>query len=141
MKKQRLDAGVHFDFEVLGIVTTFRDYKLAWVINNSLGIELKKEEDLLLQFVDYELEISHFTYSTENTKVRLLRNRSLGEESMESLYLIPEMPSVDFFLTISVPSDLVDSKTATTELRSTRGIEYVGTIDLESVKSRENFLE
>ncbi len=141
MKKQRLDAGIRFDFEVFGIVTVFKDYKLAWVINKTLSIDLARKEDLILRFIDHNLEISNYSHSTENTRFRLLRNKSQDSEFGESLHLIPELPSIDFFLTISTSPDFIDEDSFVSELRRNKGIEYVGKIDLSTLKSRENFLE
>ena len=141
MKRQRLDAGVRFDFDVYGIVTVFRGFKLAWVINKFLKVNLSKKEDLTLRFIDYDVQVSHYRYAAGNTMVRLLKNKSHETGSGESLYLIPELPSIDFFLTISSSSDSIDRDDVVNRLRLSNGIEYVTRIDLSTVKSAENFLE
>ena len=50
MKKSRLDIEYDFDFELLGIHSSARGYKLAWEINQALGIQLVKQPDLVVGF-------------------------------------------------------------------------------------------
>jgi len=42
MKKKRLDIEYSFDFDLFGISSTVKVYKLDWEINQSLGSKLKK---------------------------------------------------------------------------------------------------
>ena len=45
MKKNKLVIEYDFDFELLGILSSARGYKLAWEINQALGIQLVKQQD------------------------------------------------------------------------------------------------
>lgn len=42
MKKSKLLYETTFDFDLLGLVAPLKDYKLAWLINTTLGIRLKR---------------------------------------------------------------------------------------------------
>lgn len=137
MKRQRLQADYEIDFELLGIVSTFRDFKLAWNLNQNLHLSLVKKKDLRLQFVDHELVVSNFLYETENSQMWLIKNRSHEIDERDGTYFVPELTEMDYFLRISgaeYDTDWLES------LRSIVGIEYVLKIDLDQLKSKENFI-
>ena len=137
MKRQRLRAEYEIDFVLLGIVSAFRDFKLAWNLNHKLHLDLVKKKDLRLQFLDHEIVASNFLYQTENSQMWLIKNRSHQMEEHEGRYLVPELTEMDYFLRISgaeIDSDWLSS------LRAITGIDYVYKIDLDQLKSKENFI-
>ena len=46
MKKSRLAAVYEFDFELIGIVSMVKEYKLAWNLNQLNLFHLVKAEDI-----------------------------------------------------------------------------------------------
>jgi hypothetical protein len=46
MKKNKLIIEYEFDFELFGMSTAAKGYKLAWEINRVLGIHFVKKDDL-----------------------------------------------------------------------------------------------
>ena len=50
MKKSKLIIDYQFDFELFGVIATVKGYKLAWEINQELGIQLIKQPDLVVGF-------------------------------------------------------------------------------------------
>jgi hypothetical protein len=137
MKRQRLQVDYEIDFEVFGIVSAFKDYKLAWNLNDRLHINLSRQSDLRLQFVDFELIVSNYLYQTENTQVSLIKNRSHEMDGKEGAYFIPELIKMDYFLRIMDPEMGEKWMSA---LRAIPGVEYVNRIDLDRLKSKENFI-
>ena len=64
MKKAKLLVEPTFDFELLGIVSPIRDYRMAWLVNKELELNLVKADDLELEFLSAEkLEISQYFLS------------------------------------------------------------------------------
>lgn len=140
MKKQKLIVDFEFDFDVFGIVSTFKDYKLAWNINKSLNISLQKKNDIAIKFVDSELVVSHFSYSTESLMFQLIRNKSFKQLGGENQYLIPELPKMDYFVMVNGEFGDWDHNSVQNKLRKTTGIEFVTKLEIEKLKSRENFI-
>ena len=140
MKKQKLLVDFEFDFDVLGIVSTFKDYKLAWNINKNLHVNLRKEKDITLNFIDNELVVSHYRYRTESSESQLLRNKSMELSEGENQYLIPEMPKMDFFFLIQGEINGLNENEIQDKLRKTDGVEFVMKLDVENLRSRENFI-
>jgi hypothetical protein len=80
MKKKKLEADINFDFTVIGLITTLKEYKLAWHLNAALGIQLAKERDIEMEFVKTQnIVISNYFYETEHSYIRMLKNKSISE--------------------------------------------------------------
>ena len=52
MKKNRLASDYPFDFELIGIVSSVKEYKLAWHLNQLPEFHLIKAEDVKIEFSD-----------------------------------------------------------------------------------------
>ena len=50
MKVNKLVVDFDYNFKMLGIISSAKEYKLAWSINQYLKIHLIKTEDINLQF-------------------------------------------------------------------------------------------
>src|SRR5262245_28466343 len=97
MKKKRLDVEFSYDFELLGIHSSARGYKLAWEINQILNVQLQKKEDLKIHDKSGEFSFSHFEHQSMINTLRLFRNKPNEAES-SVLLLVPEHPAVDYIL-------------------------------------------
>ncbi|MEC7857780.1 MAG: IPExxxVDY family protein, partial [Bacteroidota bacterium] len=61
------------DYSLIGIVSTSKEYKIAWVLNNTLEISLVKEKDEKINLINNEsIYISHFIYKREKKYLRLI---------------------------------------------------------------------
>lgn len=140
MKKSKLLFETTFDFDLLGLVAPLKDYKLAWLINATLGIRLKKTEDYHLEFLNQpDLIISQFMLKKEHGFIQLLKNKSYPVGGRSS-YLIPELQSMDYFLLCQDFTDEVDLNTYIDGLSNARGIHSIVKIDTNKLKSKENLL-
>ncbi|GAB2993202.1 IPExxxVDY family protein [uncultured Cyclobacterium sp.] len=140
MKKSKLLFETTFDFDLLGLVAPLKDYKLAWLINTTLGIRLKKTEDYHLEFLNQpDLIISQFMLKKEHGFIQLLKNKSYPVGG-RSRYLIPELLSMDYFLLCQDFTDEVDLNTYIDALSNVSGIHSIVKIDTIKLKSKENLL-
>ncbi|MFC2176716.1 IPExxxVDY family protein [Bacteroidota bacterium] len=99
------------DFELFGIVSHLKDYRVCWMLNEILALELKRIDDFqeekekpeipcYAQFI-WEDEINH-------REIYLIANQPILKSAMQvtgTLFeteklelLIPEKPKVDYFL-------------------------------------------
>ncbi len=96
-KKHTLTFEQTFDFDMVGICSHHSDYRLAWGINQCLTIQLSRcEEDYIVTNKKGEAVSSHSMYEFADEENRL--DYFLVKNKMHGNYLIPEKPSVDFFL-------------------------------------------
>ncbi|MEB2776227.1 IPExxxVDY family protein [Algoriphagus sp. D3-2-R+10] len=140
MKKAKLLIEHTYDFELLGLVSPVRDYKMAWLINRDLDLDLIKSEDLLLEFLTLpSLKISQYFLSLPHGFVQLLRNKALNSTNQVS-YLIPELKSMDYFLLVQDETFQISINTFANQLAKNRYIQNVMKLDVSKLKSKENLL-
>ena len=96
-KKHILHFDQEYDFELIGICSHHNDYRLAWAINEQLGISLiKTDEEHLVTNKKGEIQSQHSKYVFKDAEnlitYYLVKNKGQGK------YLIPEKPTIDYFL-------------------------------------------
>ncbi|MEB2781704.1 IPExxxVDY family protein [Algoriphagus sp. C2-6-M1] len=140
MKKAKLLIEHTYDFELLGLVSPVRDYKMAWLINRELDLDMIKSDDLLLEFLTLpSLKISQYFLSLPHGFVQLLRNKALNSTNQVS-YLIPELKSMDYFLLVQDETFQISINTFANQLAKNRYIQNVMKLDVSKLKSKENLL-
>jgi len=140
MKKPKLLFDIRYEFDLVGIVAPLKDYKMAWAVNQSLGINLCKSDDFELNFINQPtLKIAKFLEETENGFIQLLKNRSLNENST-SLFLIPELKFIDFFLLVQDQTGQLKINSYIDKLSQSALIQNAVKLDIEKIKSKENLL-
>ena len=141
MKKNRLIASFDFDFSLLAIVSQLREYKLAWIINQELGIHLVKQQDEVFHFLgDKKLCISNYLYCTEYSNIRLIFNRSREETSVSVGHLIPELKQFDYLMLIEGFEDSLIVQEVRDTVKKINGIQLVNQIEVDQLKSRDNLI-
>ena len=139
IKKNKLEIQYSYDFELLGIRTSLKGYKLGWQLNKILRINLVKQEDLVLHYRK-ELTSSHdhYAYRTPLNQLHLFRNRPLDTENAVP-ELVPEFPHFDFILMTQSEENLSGNRLQE-YLRTIPSVELVTLIPLTSLKSKDNFI-
>lgn len=140
MKKNKLIFDFQIDFEILGIVSPVKDYKLAWAINKQLELRLKKVDDYLLEQVNQaDLLVPQFLQKKEHGFVQLLKNKS-STFGPAPAYLIPELRMMDYFMLIQDFTEELNLNTYIERLSEVNFIQNVVKIDASKLKSKENLL-
>ncbi|MCH7402954.1 IPExxxVDY family protein [Belliella kenyensis] len=140
MKKTKLLVDNIYDFELLGFIAPLKDYKMAWVINNCLDMNLVKSKDFELQFLDdTAMIISQYMIEKEHGYVQLLKNRSVNQ-NVNVRYLIPELKIMDYFLLIQDYTEELDINLYIERLSKSNLIQNVVKLDVNKIKSKENLL-
>lgn len=140
MKKAKLFIEPTYDFELLGLVSPVRGYKMAWLINRELGLDLVKWEDLELEFLTTpSLKIAQYFLTLPHGFVQLLKNKALNTTNQVT-YLIPELKYMDYFLLVQDETFQISIDTFAEELAKNRYIQNVIKLDVTKLKSKENLL-
>jgi len=86
------------DFCLLGVVSDEPDYRLCWMINQSLDMDFEKQEDLLLYHrkLNEEQVFSLFSFHDNDSLItyRIIKNRS------ENAYFLEELKNIDYLIHI-----------------------------------------
>jgi len=138
MAKILLDEEFDFDFKLLGISSHVQDYRICWVVNKMLGLDLiKLDEEIIIRVVKGEdpITFSTYYYLDEDSEVEfeLISNRH------EQGYLVPEMKTADYFLKISdyFHDDLEE---IISDLRKSNLVNTAFEVDINTLRSKQNLL-
>lgn len=139
MKKKRLEIDYYYDFELLGVISAAKGYKLAWEINKTLSIRLVKQPDLILTSKNQiAVSYTYFSYETNAAMFKLFRNRPQEAESGK-LFLVPEYPHLDYILMIRGEDQFTENPLQEV-LRNISSIELIAFIPLDALKSKDTFI-
>lgn len=141
MKKNKLNTDILFDFELFGLICTDKEHKLAWLINQALSIRLIKQNDLEIDFVENrKLVIANFFSETENTSIRLLKNKSILSKGSDMIYLLPELANFDYFILAHGYDEEYPNDFFKISLQPVRQISFMQRLDINMIKSKHNLL-
>jgi hypothetical protein len=138
MKKNKLIIDYEFDFELIGIISTAKGYKLAWEFNQLLGIHLIKQPDMVVGFKNNEEKsFSYYAYETRLNRLKLFRNKP-SDGDTGKYFLIPEFPHYDFIILAQMEehpkNDIINS------IKTISSVQLAAFIPLEGLKSKSNFV-
>ena len=86
MKKKRLEIDYNFDFELLGVISSAKGYKLAWDINHAVSIRLIKQSDLIIHFSNQIIgSFTYFSHESALNTIKLFRNKPAEPEAAKNL--------------------------------------------------------
>ena len=139
MKKSKLIIDYEFNFDLLGLTSTAKGYKLAWDLNQALHIALVKQPDLLVGFKNNEEKgFSFYAYETQLNRLKLFKNKAFDNEGGK-YFLIPEFPHFDFII-LAAMEDQYAHQQLLNLIKSIPSVQFVAAIPLEGLKSKSNFI-
>lgn len=139
MVKLKLDFEYEIDFFLIGISCHLPDYRLAYILNQTLKIDLIREKDLDLKMNKSKAKgyFSFYRYDNEElfTTVNLISNRcELG-------YFASELKQLDYFLQLWLPnSEEEELKEVIKKIKKTPQIIACIEIETENLKAKDNFI-
>jgi hypothetical protein len=141
MKNTKLIVEYEYDFDLFGLISSAKDYNLAWHLNNILHLHLCKAEEIEFDFLDKsKIYISNFIFEKEYSSFRLLKNKAVEFHNSTKPYILPECKEYDYLLMLKdeaeeiVPDDIMNL------LKSVPVVQYVNKIDLTNLRSKENLI-
>jgi hypothetical protein len=141
MKALLLDIEYDYGFSLFGVVSPVKDYKLAWVLNRLLDLQLIKQEDLCYELQEKErLLISHYEHSSEHSVVRLFRNKAIGTQSIKKAFLLPDLKEFDYVLQVTGGMQQYHPQEFIAQLSNSPMVQYVKQFDPLTLKYRENLI-
>ena len=137
-KTHKLRVTESYHFRLIGISSHENDYRISWIINQSMDFSLSKLENLLIHHAKLDLaqEFSHYAYYDEDTLLdyHLISNRC------NDGFLLEELRNLDFILKISGD---IDNHYISELVKKIRMIDMVTTafeINPAELKSRTKLL-
>ncbi len=138
MKKSKLVIDYAYDFELMGITSSAKGYKLAWELNQRLGIHLVRQPDLVVGFrSEEEKNFPFYAYETPLNRLKLFKNKP-AEAEAGKYFLIPEFPHYDFIILAAMEEYTLQQLVEL--IRVFPSVEFAAPIPLEGLKSKSNFI-
>lgn len=138
MKVHKLFTEYSYDFKLLGLTTSTKEFKLAWLLNQALTIRLVKESDIVIESLkSNNLIISNYSYFTEHSCIRLLKNKNVDYQNATKTYLIPEARHLDYLLILD---GTLNASEVFEKIKPIPIIAHLEVVDVLKLKSKENLI-
>lgn len=140
-RKNTWEPDFPIDFQLVGVVSPMKEYRLGWHLNQLEIFHLVKIDDIKIEFTEKKIiRISSLAYETEFTSVHLLRNKLIGSGSSRIQYLLPELRQFDYFIKLKNSIEENWSVDIVTKLKSCEAIDYTTKIDIQKIQAKENLI-
>jgi hypothetical protein len=133
----KLEVTNEFDFLMAGIVCPYKDYRLCFELNDTLGTHFKRNEDYTLHLGKPGAVAKFSFYSFTNKFGELfyvLANKSV------SATLIPEKPAFDYFVIVKNYGAYFSFEDFLKKIKSIEMVSAVAELYPDQLKSAENLL-
>ncbi len=137
-KKYKLDVSFEWNGFLLAMVCPWPDYKLAWKLSKVLEIELARQPDWTIQFMnDEKNSYLLYQFNDEYTTFRLLKNRAHQIEYSEQALLLPEIKEFDYLFLIETEAE-IDFDAINQQIRNIDSVQLLKSFNPETLKSKHN---
>ncbi|MFC0513338.1 IPExxxVDY family protein [Mucilaginibacter angelicae] len=138
MNRKFLKFEIDFDFVLIAVTSSLKDYRVCFLINKYLNFNFVKNDDLEVDIYPGAEPVlfSLYRYSWETTETDFFFIGNKGSDG----YLVPEIKSADYFLMIRNYIDDNELDTIVSTLNKIPEIVAAVKIDPKKIKSRENLL-
>jgi len=141
MARNKLGKEDYFDFDLIGMVTTAKEYKVAWYINQALHTHLIKMPDISIEFSGNEwIKVSNFKMETDHQKIELVKNKLVASPNKSYQNLLEEVKQFDFFLKYKDETEQISVQDVLILLKKCSIIEYAAILETSLIKSRDNLI-
>ncbi len=141
MSKNKLSVDYDFNFTLIALTASCKEYKLAWILNRDFDLSLSKEPNIDIEFVAGKtMSISNYLTTTEHQSIRLLGNKALNVEEKFNAYLIPELKNFDYFVIVNDESQTFNPETFIEKIKSIPIVQFAVLVDPLSIKSKDNLI-
>ena len=141
MKTLILEAEYACDFALYGLVSSTRDYSLAWSLNRSLRLRLVRQPDYVLNLVQQgALAFSYYLHGTDGLTLRLLRNRAALPSVLAKPFLAPDIREYDYLLQVCGGEDELAGTELLDRLTTLPAVQYASELDANELKYKENLI-
>ena len=142
MIKNYLDDDYEINYDLFGIVSNIKEYKLAWILNKIFSIDLIKFDDLIITKHNQKIfQISNYFYKTDEFITRLLKNRLINKGSYNNeKFLINKLSNFDYFLQVYNHSNEFNKKEIINKLNTESSIQFANFVDFNLIKEKDLLL-
>lgn len=137
-KTLKLKIENHINFSIIGISSHENDYHLVWEINEKLGMQLMRIDNLVVHIARLaeDMEFSRYLFDDEDRYIKyyLISNRCPDG------FLFPEIKNLDFILQITGDLTASGLKDIEKRIKSLNVVSAAFTLKPEKIKGIGNIL-
>lgn len=123
------------EYYLIGIVSSCREYKLAWALERLFDISLRKEKNEKINLVENKtIEISFLISKDKNKYFKLISNKLLNNPFKS--YLIASLSDFDYLIQFSKNYFDLSSENIITTLKSDNLIHFANFVDIKLIKEK-----
>ncbi len=138
MPKLSLDIEFNFDFLLVGISCHEKDYRICWAINQELGTELEKRDDLEIK-EKKQMDVSRHSLFTWNDEENYIEYSVIANRSTHGL-LLPEQKQADYLMKVSGNLTAKQKENILSGLRKISIVLTAFEISPANLKSKQNLV-
>ncbi|CAM3979841.1 MULTISPECIES: IPExxxVDY family protein [Flavobacterium] len=152
--KIQINDFISTDYELIAIHTSIEDYRLAYLINEALEIQLSKNDlNIEIETKEGKSEFSHFIYDDEINDVvwNLIENKAtlvpfettttgIFDSIDVTMYVVPEFKKADFILKIENIEGTFKMEDILFSISNTQQISMAYIINQVKLKSKNNLI-
>lgn len=156
LHKLLVDDFYDASFSLIAIHCRLEDYRLAYLLNKHLNINLvRKRQDLDYKYFAASYSIFEWEDKNELITWNMVSNVCKKEEDglqssgslfntqqtiLKTYHLLPEFKKVDFFIKITSDDDYVDERKILNTLQGIPQLITSYSVDAEKIKSKDNLI-
>ena len=142
MIKNYFDDVYEINYDLFGIVSNIKEYKLAWILNKIFSIDLIKFDDLIItKYNQKTFQVSNYFYETDEFITRLLKNKLINKGSYNNeKFLINKLSNFDYFLQVYNHSNEFNKKEIINKLNTESSIQFANFVDINLIKEKDLLL-
>ena len=135
LKNLNVDNNLNDDYQLIGIVSPSKEFKIAWIINDSLKVSLSKIDNEIINLSNgSSISISHLLYKRNRGFIRLINNKIIN--NTEKLNLISSLSNFDYIIQFSSNFFEFESFNIINKLKSYNDIQFANFVDHNLIKEK-----
>jgi len=130
------------NYDLFGIVSNIKEYKLAWILNKIFSIDLIKFDDLIItKYNQKTFQVSNYFYETDEFIIRLLKNKLLNiENENNEKFLINKLSKFDYLFQVYNSSNEFNKRDIINKLNTENSIQFANFVDINLIKEKDLLL-
>lgn len=142
MIKNDFDDVYDINYDLFGIVSNIKEYKLAWILNKIFSIDLIKFDDLIItKYNQKTFQVSNYFYETDEFIIRILKNRLLNRKNDNNeKFLINKLSKFDYLFQVYNSSNEFNKRKIINKLNAESSIQFANFVDINLIKEKDLLL-
>tara|TARA_B100001564_G_scaffold326659_1_gene309068 strand:+ start:337 stop:762 length:426 start_codon:yes stop_codon:yes gene_type:complete len=122
------------NYSVIGLVSTYKEYKIAWHLNKLFDINLIKKKDEEVRLVDSSIvKISFLEFKIGKRHIKLISNKL---KNSNRSYLISSLSNFDFLILFSKNFFEFKEYNIIDRLKSNNTFQFANFVDITKLKDK-----